>query len=126
MDETDYYPTINEHYRENPPEETVVWEAKITKTRRLSFRCLLPHQEEDLLKAEIVFCYKIPDSGVAKKPFDGFAIVKGVPIFIAIYYKPRKTEIYKIHLRDFLKEKYESGNKSLTIERARELSIGTI
>lgn len=125
MVEKDYYSLINKYYQKHAT-ETIAWEAKITKTKNISFSCLAPHQEENLLKAENVFTYKIPDSGRAQKPFDGFVIKNGVAIFIAIYYKPRKTEIYEILFRDFVNEKYKSGKKSLTIERAKEIARNII
>lgn len=125
MVEKDFYPLINKYYQKHA-RETIVWEAKITKGKTISFNCLLPHQEENLLKAEDVFTYKIPDVGRALKPFDGFVVYGGTAVFIAIYYLPRKTEIYEILFRDFVNEKYKSEKKSLTIERAREIARAVI
>lgn len=121
MIERDYYPTINKYYQKKAT-ETIVWEAKITKTKNIPFACLAPHQEENLLKAERVLTYKIPDVGRGQKPFDGMVFCGATAVFIAIYYMPRKTEMYEILFRDFVNEKYKSGKKSLSIERAREIA----
>lgn len=120
MIEKSYYASITKYYLRTAP-DTVVWEAKFTRGNTLNFNCLPPHQEEALLQSERAFGYKIPDAGLAKKPFDGFVVVRGTVLFIAIYFLPRATEIYEMPIRTFLKEKYESGKKSLTKERAKEI-----
>ena len=120
MTEKSFYPAIGKYYTKHAT-TTTLWEAKFSRTNYINFKCLLPHQEEKLLQTERAFSYKIPDAGIAQKPFDGITVVKGSPIFIAIYYKPGKTEAYEMPIRAFLKEKYESGEKSLSIERAREI-----
>jgi hypothetical protein len=120
MVEKDYYNSINKYYTANAT-NSIAWEAKITKSNTMNFSCLAPHQEESLLVAERSFGYKIPDSGISKKGFDGFVLYRATALFIAIYYIPHKTEIYEIPIRAFLKEKYESGKKSLSKERAREI-----
>lgn len=120
MVEKSYYNEINKHYVANAT-NSIAWEAKITKTNTLNFNCLAPHQEQFLLESERSYGYKISDSGLMKKPFDGFVLYKATSLFIAIYYIPHKTEIYEIPIRAFLKEKYESGKKSLSKERAREI-----
>lgn len=120
--EKDYYGLINQYYTKHA-KETIAWEAKLTKTKNLLFSCLVPHQEENLLKSERTFAYKYPDVGRAKKPYDGSVLVGATAIFIAIYYKPRATRIFEILLRDFLNEKYKSGNKSLHVDRAEQICI---
>lgn len=123
MTERDYYPAINKYYLSNMQKykNTIVWEAKITKTNTLSLNCLADHQEEKLLEAERAMAHKIADVGRAKKPFDGIVVYKATSIVVAIFYKPRATVVYEIYARDFLKEKYTSGKKSITKERAEEL-----
>lgn len=126
MTEKDYYPDIGKHYQKHIPEKNLVWEAKLTKTNSLAFNALMDHQEEKLLEAERVLSHKIADVGRLKKPFDGIIIVDGTAVVIAIYYKPRKTRSFEILLRDFLKEKYNSSRKSLTIERAEEIALNEL
>lgn len=121
MRESSYYADIGKYYLKNPPPTTTTWEAKFTRTKYINFKCLAPHQEERLLQSERVFNYKIADSGVLQKPFDGACFVGARPVFIAIYYEPRNERVYEIPIRAFLKEKYESGKKSLSLERASEI-----
>lgn len=123
MVEKDYYAKITKYYIQEALriKNNISWEAKITKTNRIPFSCLMDHQEESLLASERVLGEKIEDSGIRRKPFDGFVLYKATALFIAIYFLPRQTEIYEIPIRSFLEEKYKSGNKSLTKERASEI-----
>ena len=120
MTESSYYGDITRYYLENAT-NNIAWEAKFSRTKYINFSCLPAHQEEKLLEAERVYGLKIPDAGIMRKPFDGFVLYKATSLFIAIYYLPRLTEVYEIPIRSFLKEKYESGKKSLSKERAAEI-----
>lgn len=120
MTESSYYAKITAYYTATIT-NTTVWEAKFSRTDRISFKHLAAHQEEKLLKAERVYGEKIADTGVLRKPFDGWIVYRATALFIAIYFSPRQTEIYEIPIRAFLKEKYESGQKSLTKKRASEI-----
>jgi len=122
MRESSYYGAIGKYYLKHAT-TNVAWEAKITKTNRLPFKCLMAHQEEKLLEAERALAEKIDDVGRRKKPFDGFVLVKAESYVIAIYYKPRETQVFQIPIRNFLHQKYTSGEKSLSLEMAR--AIGT-
>lgn len=121
--EKSYYAKINAYYIKNIKEygNNIVWEAKFTRTRRIAFNSLANHQEASLLQAERYFSHKLADVGIALKPFDGFILYKATVFFIAIYFSKNKTEIYEIPIRSLLREKYTSGNKSLTKERAKEI-----
>lgn len=120
MQEKSYYNDINKYYVANTT-NSVAWEAKFTRTGTINFNCLPPHQEQFLLEAERSFGFKIPDAGIGRKPFDGFVLKNATSVFVAIYFLPRETEIYEIPIRAFLKEKYESGRKSLSKERAAQI-----
>lgn len=127
MKEKDYYARITKYY-ERTATNSIAWEAKITKSGRLPFAALAPHQEEKLLKAEQVHGEKIPDIGLARKSFDGFVLVKATALLLLIFYtsttsKTTTTEIYEVPLRKFIQEKYSGKSKSLTKMRAAE--IGT-
>ncbi len=122
MKESSYYAAITNHYVKNTF-VTVAWEAKFTRTDRLSFDALAVHQEYALLEATKVHGFKIPDSGIGQKPYDGFVLYNALAVVIAIYYKPKEVEVYEINIRDFVSEKYTSKEKSLTKKRAAE--IGT-
>ena len=128
MTEKSYYTPLSAYYLKEAKriKQTIVWEAKFTHTDRLSFKCLAPHQEDWLLRAETGASFKIPDEGRGQKPFDGTVWYRAKALFVAIYYKPRATEIYEIPIRVFLKEKYESGDKSLTATKAKEISVKSI
>ena len=117
MLEKSYYRDITKYY-ERTTKTTVVWEAKFTRSQRLPFDALAPHQEANLLQSEIVHGHKLPDSGIGIKPYDGYVVYHATAVVLAIYYLPGETEIYEIPIREFVREKYESTEKSLTKERA--------
>jgi hypothetical protein len=120
MKEKNYYPDISRYYRKHAT-NCIAWESKLSKTDRISFTALAPHQEDALLQAERVYGEKIADVGILKKGFDGFILYKATSLFIGIYFKPSQTEIYEIPIRSFLNEKYTSKEKSLTKKRASEI-----
>lgn len=122
MRESSYYKDIGKYYESKKEEQTtIVWEVKFTRGNTFLFNKLPKHQEEWLLRAERKASWKIPDVGAMQKPFDGMTFIKAKAMFVIVYYRKGKTEIYDMPIRVFLKEKYESGQKSLTIERAREI-----
>jgi hypothetical protein len=117
MREASYYAKITKYY-ERTATNTVCWEAKFTRTHRLSFDALAPHQEANLLKSEEVHGHKIADSGIGVKPYDGYVVYRATAVVLAIYYRAGETDVYEIPIRKFVQEKYESNEKSLTKERA--------
>ena len=122
MKESGYYARLVAYYIATASISMAV-EAKITKTHRLPFACLAPHQERRLLEAEETLAYKISDSGLGQKPCDIVVIHKGRGVVVAVYYVPHETELYEIDIRDWITEAYTSKEKSLTKARAAE--IGT-
>lgn len=97
---------------------TAVFEIKYTKKDYIAFSEVKDHQKQSLLKVRHgVFVYKIPDMG-EKSPFDLFSFNKA-PAYIVIKY-PRGVAI--IPIDTFLLEEKRSKRKSLTWERAKELS----
>lgn len=124
MTEKSYYADLNRYYiaHSRVIKNSIAWEAKFTRSQRLNFKCLAPHQEEFLLKAERAHGEKMPDAGQMRKPFDGWVLYGATSLFVAIYFMPKKTEIYEMPIRKFLSEKYALGaEKSLTRERAKEI-----
>lgn len=123
MIERNYYAKINKYYVKNIKKynNSIAWESKFTRNNRIRFDSLAGHQETHLLEAERCFAQKIADVGISLKPFDGFVLYEALVFFISIFYTPKKTEIYEIPIREFLKEKYTSGTKSLTKEKAKEI-----
>lgn len=116
MQEKDFYPKIGKYY-ERTAQTSLPIEIKITKTNRLAFSSVPPHQERHLTRR---WSYKIPDTGKGQKPVD--IIVMTEPGYLVIvYYRPRASVIIEIPAHVFIEEKYKSGNKSLHIDRAREI-----
>lgn len=120
MTEKSYYADLTKLYvaRSLELKRTIVWEAKFTRSGRISYKALAPHQELSLLQAERAYGLKLADVGRAKKPFDGLALYSALPIYVAIYYREKKSFLYEINFRDYIKERYSSKEKSLSEQRA--------
>lgn len=123
MTEKSYYAKINKYYIAHSWEynNNIVWEAKFTRTNRISYKALASHQEASLVQAQRAYAIKLADVGQALKPFDGGMFYKASGFFIAIYFIRNKTQVIEIPIDDFLREKYTSKEKSLTKERASEI-----
>jgi penicillin-binding protein-related factor A (putative recombinase) len=111
-----------------------VFELKLAKTSSILFSAVKPHQKEYLtqISGEKGMFYKIPDSPIfsgnktrfgVPKPFDCFNL-SNIPAYVVIcFYQPRKyKKFFYITIRDFLCEEEMSERKSLTMERAMEIS----
>ena len=111
-----------------------VFELKLCKDNALPFNAVKEHQRIALLNVsgDTGFFYKIPDSPIfagsktrfsGLKPFDCFAL-SNIPAYVVIcFYTPRKYKrFFYILIRDFLDEEMFSCRKSLTMERAKEIS----
>lgn len=101
-----------------------VFEAKICKSKSMSFTAVKPHQERALLiTRQSSFSYKIPDVGYDLKPFDGFQFYKS-PAYVVIfwYWKKGDTRFSMIDIEKWLEEKEKSERKSITYERAKEIA----
>lgn len=101
---------------------TIAYELKISKTNRLPFDRLAEHQKLALLQAKNkTLCYKIPDVGIARKPFDGFCI-NGCPSVVGVmFYTPGAKKVYLIDIDDYLEES-KGKSKSLTEEVANKIA----
>lgn len=127
--------------RVNRPSRSEVYELKITKTGRLPFARLAPHQEYGLLKAEgeVVeiltsgmlktygLYHKLSDMSADRKPFDSFYIIY-IPAYVVIcFYQPRKPKIlYFIRIKDFIAFRDRHTMKSMTEEDAKVISERTL
>lgn len=97
---------------------TAVWEIKYSKTNSLPFSAVANHQAQSLWNVRHkTFVFKIPDMG-EKLPFDMFSL-KEQPAYVAIKY-PKGVAIIPIDI--FLLEESRSKRRSLTYERAMQLS----
>jgi hypothetical protein len=95
------------------------YELKISKKNSIAFNRLEQHQRVALLSVKHdQFCYKIPDVGYDKKPFDMFCL-SGEAYVVVMFYVTRGTKLfYVIDIDDWCAEEESSTRKSLTIERA--------
>ena len=128
MIERNFYPIfkeINKTYG--------VFELKLAKNGKpLPFKALDKDQIQSLLdvSGNDGLYHKIPDgfnrfggNSVSQKPFDCFQLKNVSAFVVAIYYMPRKYKnFFYISIKDWLKEKEISKRKSLTSQRAEEIS----
>lgn len=106
-------------------QSSFVFEAKICKTKSISFTVVKPHQERTLLiSRESSFNYKIPDVGYDQKPLDGFQFHK-VEAYVVIFWWQKRGDMRfsMIDIKVWLEEKEKSDRKSLTYERACEIAM---
>jgi len=120
--------------KNDPPNETAVYELKICKTKSMPFSQVKEHQIEALLQAKNGNLYhKISDSPIfaghrtrftTLKPFDCFNIYNAKAYIVVCYYKPRqKKEFIFIDVEDFVKFSKKSDRKSLTEEAAKDICV---
>lgn len=101
------------------------FELKQTTGSSIPFDAVQEHQIEALLACKVHgggFLYKAPDDSRGVKPFDMF-YMRHSGAFVVIKY-PKEFSIVDVDV--FLLEKKRSKRKSLTMERAREISTVTI
>lgn len=132
MKEKDMQVLFGKHLKENPPNQTEVYELKICKGTSLPFNSLAEHQVEALLEAEDKGLYhKVSDQPVswgmnsklrftAKKPFDCF--FAKCPAYVVVwFYKPRQPKFFiKIRIKNFVEMRFKANRKSFTEEMAQE------
>lgn len=138
MKEKDLQVIFGRYLQENPPNQTEVYELKMCKMKSMPFTQVAEHQIEALWKAEFGnLYYKINDMpfiiGNSKmrftkpKPFDCMNIHDADAYVVIVFYKPRqKKEFILICIGKFRAEILESDRKSLTEERAKEISTRII
>lgn len=98
--------------------KTACFELKITKEKSIAFNSVQPHQIDALLNAKNgTLVYKIPDAGY-QNPFDCFSLHK-VPAFVVLKFP---KDFYVIDVDDFIFERDRADRKSITEERAKEIS----
>ena len=98
---------------------SAAFELKQTTKDYISFSDLQEHQEFALLAASTSgILYKAPDDSRGVKPFD-FFYLKRAPAFVVIKY-PKGFEGIAIEI--FILEREKSTRKSLTYERAKQIS----
>lgn len=106
------------HWLKNVYKRTGAFELKQTKTNSLPFNAVVEHQREALLAVRTsTLVYKIPDVGF-QNPFDCVSLTQQ-PAYVVIKY-PKGVAIIPIGI--FIMEEARSKRKSLTWERAKQLS----
>lgn len=121
MTEADITPKVFKYIRDTL-KRTCAVEVKLARNGSLPFSALAEHQERALLLANNACIYhKISDGSGQQTPFDGFVLC-GVPAYVAVVYG--KT-LELITVGNFVFEREKSKRKSLTAERAHELSTVT-
>ena len=135
MKEKNLQVIFGNYLKENPPNETAVYELKMCKGKSMPFSQVAEHQIEALQQAKHGNLYhKITDQPVSwgkntkmrftkPKPCDCFNICKANAYIVIVYYKPRqKKEFILIDILQFITERDNSKRKSLTEARAREIA----
>lgn len=104
--------------------KTGAFELKIADGNSLSFSAVTPHQQDALYATKHGnLVYKIPDDGMAQRPFDCFMMVM-VPAFVVVMFhakQPDQKEFFMIDIDRWIEEATDSTRKSLTSERASEI-----
>lgn len=115
--EANFQTTFN-HWVKNVYKNTAAFELKQTQTNSLPFSSVAPHQIQALLNIKNgVFVYKIVDCGY-QNPMDSFCMVNEHAYLVVKY--PKFWVL--IDINDFVNEVKRSDRKSLTGERAKEIS----
>ena len=110
-----------------------VYELKLEKGSAMPYAKVADHQIHALLNVRLKsYFHKVSDAPVSqmkfsrftlKKPFDCFYLEKQ-PAYVAVcFYKPRqKKEVICIDIADYIHAEKTDNRKSLTEEKAREIS----
>jgi hypothetical protein len=103
---------------------SAAFELKQTQTNALPFSALQEHQIDALRSARSPYgiLYKAPDDSAGVKPFDYFYL-QSVPAFVVIRY-PKSFHV--IPVENFVAESESSKRRSLTSERAEEISTYSV
>lgn len=116
--EKSFQTTFN-HWLKNVYKKTGAYELKQTTTGSLPFSAVVDHQVDALLNVRHgQFVFKIPDAGY-QNPFDCFSLCEQ-PAYVVIKYD---KFFCLISIDTWLLEKGRSKRKSLTSERAKEVSV---
>lgn len=100
--------------------KTFAFEAKISKKPSLPFVAVKDHQENALYFVKHgVFYYKISDSGLGEKPFDGFFMAREDAFIVIFWYEKRGDKRFSmIAIDDWLAYKEKADRKSITYPTA--------
>ena len=119
--EANFQTTFN-HWLKAVYKKTGAYELKQTQTDSLPFSDVKPHQIEALLAVRHgTFVFKIPDAGF-QNPYDCYSMHEE-PAYVVIKY-PKFFCL--ISIDNFVAESKASKRRSLTSQRASEISVKVI
>lgn len=122
--ESDFQSEFNSWIRKYWEHATFFYELKCTHKNTLPYSAIERHQIQALYDARhFGLAYKISDSGIGFKPFDGF-FAQGSPAYLVVlYYKPRKPKMaYFIDIDVLITEMEKTKDKgSLSEKKALEI-----
>jgi hypothetical protein len=103
---------------------TAAFELKISHKDSIPFSAVQDHQYRALRLAKKKLVYKISDFDItARKPFDSFLLQSALAYVGICWYEPRKKKLMVlIDVDKMIEERESSDRKSLTQERAEEIS----
>lgn len=113
------------HWLMANPRLSAAYELKQTTGGSIPFSALQEHQAEALMavkRGKTGFLYKAPDDSRGTKPFDMFYLRGGFAYVVVKF--PGEFSI--IDIDTWLLEQARSKRKSLTKERARDISTNTV
>jgi len=119
--------------KENPPDDTEVYELKVSKGISIPFDAVKEHQEKALLQAVNKGLYhKISDSPIytgmktrftKPKPFDALHLRASMAYIVILFYKPRKKkEMIFISIHEWLELKKNAVKKSVREKELKEVA----
>lgn len=113
------YQVFFNHWLRTAHQKTGAYELKQTQGVSIAFSAVKEHQRRALLIAKHgTLVHKITDFDIGWKPFDCFSFHKA-PAFVVLFFK---KNFYLIDIDVFLEEERTSTRKSITEQRAKELS----
>lgn len=110
-----HWAKANWNVKENP----AYFEYKVSRTTSLPFSEVSEKQYNNLQINK--FYFKFSDYDRMGTPFDAVFFC-GVGYVVIQYYRPGNKEFFIIPVNTFIKERDSSNRKSLTEDRAREIS----
>jgi len=115
------FTTLFRHWLRANPMSSAAFELKQTTSGSIPFDAVQEHQIVALLaaKSRNGILYKAPDDSRGVKPFDLFYL-RSADAYVVIKYP---GVFFIIEVEDFFREQTVSKRKSLTLERAREISF---
>lgn len=121
MTEADFQRNFTKWAKHNVHTSTA-FELKLVHSDRMPLSVIADHQWICLKNAKSRnMVYKIPDVGMAQKPFDCFVLAGASAYFVIMFYKRGQKGFFLIDV-DVLFSYMETGHRSITEADARSLA----